>query len=212
MPRSRRAYFQRCGDAAESQLDPTGPPSCLTPAKVSIPSSCALPSFPLMTYLTIINPESNRDEPGERLMAPSARYTCSAARLPATKLWPNRRPRSPVSKINTAPSPVALGALHGGDAVTRSTATALIMLLKAGRRGPSFVVPFLSQLTTPSFFNGRTSAATQRCRWCDSLKSSSQPVSPFISADPFRRGGVGRRRGKCTFGNLAAHRCRIVDS
>lgn len=97
--------------AAQSQLDPTGPPSCLAPAKVSIPSSFALPSFPcIMTYLTIINPESNGDAPGERLMAPSARYTCSAARLPATKLWPNRRPRSPVSKINTASSPVALGA------------------------------------------------------------------------------------------------------
>lgn len=94
---------------AESQLDPTGPPSCLAPAKVSIPSSCALPSLPLMTYLTIINPESNRDEPGERLMAPSAGYTCSAARLPATKLWPNRRPRSPGVKDKHGSLPSGLG-------------------------------------------------------------------------------------------------------
>lgn len=96
-----------------------------------------------MTYLTIINPESNGDEPGERLMAPSARYTCSA-----TKLWPNRRPRSPMSKINTAPSPVALGAVHGGDLQPRNYAHYVRYRWggKAGR--PS--LPFLSQLAAPS--------------------------------------------------------------
>lgn len=140
-----------------------------------------------MTYLTIINPESNGDEPGERLMAPSAGYTCSD-----TKLWPNRRPRSPMSKINTAPSPVALCAVHGGDTTTCSPTTMLIMRIigGGGRRRPSFA-PFFIPISHFVLFNGCTSAATQRCRWCDLLKSSSQPVSPFISADPFGKGGDG---------------------
>lgn len=47
----------------QSQLNLTQPPSCPTLAKVSIPSSSVLPSFSLMAYLMIINPESNRDRP-----------------------------------------------------------------------------------------------------------------------------------------------------
>lgn len=137
-----------------------------------------------MTYLTIINPESNGDEPGERLMAPSVCYTCSA-----TKLWPNRRPRSPMSKINMASSPVALADVHGWTC-NRST-TLIICIIGGGKRRPLLLLFFFIPISHIVPFNGCASAATRRCRWCDLLKSSSQPVSSFISTDPFRRGGDG---------------------
>lgn len=172
---------------SKGQLEPTELPSCLALAKVSIPSSCALPSFPLMTYLTIINPESNGDEPGERLMAPSARYTCSA-----TKLWPNRRPRSPMSKINTAPSPVASGDVHGGDAATCSPTTTLIMrFIGGGKRRPSFAPFFLCQLAAPSVLTAAhlpLRGEMQMVRLTQKLVSAGQS---FHQPDPFRRGGDG---------------------
>lgn len=55
--------FQALQQHSQSQLNPTQPPSCPTLAKVSIPLSSVLPSFSLMAYLMIINPESNRDRP-----------------------------------------------------------------------------------------------------------------------------------------------------